>query len=98
MARSKDGGTGQPLGEGVYEHVVTEKLARDLEASAIAHVVEELGDADAHITLARHLGREIERALATLPRERRAEQARELAVRLLDHLATLVSEEAAEIL
>jgi len=96
MARSKDGVTEQPLVEGVYEHVITEKLARDLEASTAAPVIEELGEADAHVTLARHLGREIERALATLSREHRAEQARELAARLLDHLATLVSEEAAE--
>jgi len=96
MARSKDGGTEQPRVEGVYEHVITEKLARDLEASTAAPVIEELGEADAHVTLARHLGREIERALATLSREHRAEQARELAARLLDHLATLVSEEAAE--
>lgn len=97
MSRRRDGATGQPLIEGVYEDVVTEQLARGLEASTIAYVVEELGDADAHVTLARHLGREIERALATLPRDRRAEQARVLAAGLLDHLATLVSEEVAEL-
>lgn len=98
MSRRPDGETARPLVEGVYEHVVTEQLARDLDASTLAHVVETLGDADAHVTLARHLGREIERALATLPREHRAEQARALAAQLLDHLATLVSEDAAEAL
>jgi len=97
MARSRDGATGQPLVEGVYEHVVTEALARDLEASIIDRVVEELGDVDAHVVLARHLGREIERALATLPQDGRAEQARVLAAGLLDHLATLVPEAAADL-
>jgi superfamily II DNA or RNA helicase/HKD family nuclease len=97
MARRRDG-EARPLVEGVYEHVVTEQLARDLEASTVAHVVDPLGDADAAVTLARHLGREIERALATLPLEHRAERARVLAAQLLDHLATLVSEEAAELL
>jgi superfamily II DNA or RNA helicase/HKD family nuclease len=94
MARSRDGATEQPLVEGVYEHVVTEQLARALEASTADHAIEQLGDADAHIVLARHLGREIERALATLPQDRRAEQARMLAAGLLDHLATLVPEAA----
>lgn len=97
MSRRRDGATGQPLVEGVYEDVVTEQLARGLAASTLAHVVEALGDADAHVTLARHLGREIERALATLPHDRRAEQAHVLAAGLLDHLATLVPEDAAEL-
>lgn len=85
------------LAEGVYEHLVTEQLARELGATSASPLVESLRDDVAHVELARHLGHEIERALATLPPGRRAEEAGELARRLLDHLATLVDDEVAEI-
>jgi superfamily II DNA or RNA helicase/HKD family nuclease len=99
MSRRRDVGSVRALAEGVaegvYEHLVTEQLARDLEATPASSVLEAVGDDAAHVELARHLGREIERALATLPQERRAEEAGALARRLLDHLASLVPEDAA---
>src|SRR6185312_14493261 len=81
--------------EGLYEHLVTDQLARDLQASGAEHVVAALDDADAPITLARHVGREIERVLESLPREARAEHAREIAGKLIDHLSSLVDGELA---
>jgi len=84
--------------EGLYEHLVTEELARELAASAAEHVVEAVGDVDAHVLYARHVGREIERALDGLPKEQRAEKARVFSSALLDHLAGLVDAEDAEAL
>lgn len=98
MPRRREGSS-QParvLADGVYEHLVTEQLARDLEVTQASQLIEPLREDSAHIELARHLGHEIERALATLPQERRAEEAGALARRLLDHLATLVGDDAAE--
>ncbi|MCW5808187.1 MAG: DUF3427 domain-containing protein [Deltaproteobacteria bacterium] len=82
--------------EGLYEHLVTEQLARELEASGLEHVVAPLADADAPVTLARHLGRELERILEALPREHHAEHARVLASKLLEHLSGLVDADVAE--
>jgi superfamily II DNA or RNA helicase/HKD family nuclease len=83
------------LADGVYEDLVTEELAGALAAldPARAQLLGALADADAHVHLARHVGREIERVLAALPIERRAESASELVRVLLHHLATLVAGE-----
>jgi superfamily II DNA or RNA helicase/HKD family nuclease len=87
------------LAAGVYEHLVTEALAEDLrrtlDAPAPLRALEAtLDDADAHIALARHLGGELERALATLPREQRVERARAVTATLLEQLAALQTDEA----
>lgn len=82
--------------DGLYEHLVTEELARALTATPATHVIDPVGDGDAHVLYARHVGREIERALDGLPREARAEQARAFASRLLEHLAGMVDADAAE--
>ncbi|CAN5763760.1 DEAD/DEAH box helicase [soil metagenome] len=87
---------GNEIAEGLYEHVVTEQLARKLDASPASKEIRELDDADAHAILARHVAQEVERALNTLPREDRVEKAREIANNLLEHLATLVGNDAAE--
>lgn len=94
MARSPRGpATG--LAEGLYEHLVTESLARRLESEPLEKAFAALDEADAHQVLARHLAREIERALDGLPKDDRAEKARVLAAGLMDHLATLVDEDSA---
>ncbi len=86
------------LEEGLYEHVITEQLARDLDATdALERLIEPLDDVSAHTHLARHLTREIERALASLPAEHRAERAREVSSSMLEHLAGLVKPDAAEL-
>jgi hypothetical protein len=66
------------LADGIYEHLVTEELESALAAlePARKRVITHLDDGDAHIALARHLGREVERALAALSREGRAEMRR----------------------
>jgi len=85
------------LPEGVYEHLITEELARELEQAGTAQVVvEDLGGADVHELFGRHLGAEIARAMAGLPKERRVEAARALAGAVLDHLAALVETEGAD--
>jgi superfamily II DNA or RNA helicase/HKD family nuclease len=85
------------LVEGVYEHLVTEALIRDLQqaASPLTPEFVALDDADAHIALARHVGREIERLLDALPKKERTEHARTFAAKLLEHLAGLADKESA---
>ena len=91
--------TSGELVEGVYEHLVTEQLERALgTATHLERVLETVDDADAHVLLARHLGREIERALDLLPSEQRAEHARALSAKLLEFLADQLKPEAAEVL
>ena len=75
------------LVEGVYEEVVTERVAAELESTTLESVVDLVEDAEAHDVLGRHLQREIERALDGLPREERADRARAIAASVLDHLA-----------
>jgi superfamily II DNA or RNA helicase len=87
---------GTDIADGLYEHVVTEQLARQLDASPAQKDLAELDPADAHAHLARHVAKEVERALDTLPREGRVESAREIANKLLEHLATLVGTDAAD--
>ena len=88
------GGPATTLPEGVYEHLITEELARDLEATAgIGRVIEPLDDADSQATFARHVGRVLARALSGLP----AAGADELIRKVLDHLAGLLGEDLAEL-
>jgi superfamily II DNA or RNA helicase/HKD family nuclease len=76
------------LPEGVYEHLITEELARDLERLAPgARHDEPLAEADLHVVLSRHVGDEVARAIAGLPREARIEAACALAGRLLEMVA-----------
>jgi superfamily II DNA or RNA helicase/HKD family nuclease len=83
----------------VYEHLVTEALDRQLQATEHLRAdYVSLDDADAHIGLARHVAREIERILDELPSKERAENARALASKLIEHLATLVSGDLAPLL
>ena len=82
------------LAEGVYEHLITERLAARLAMMPVERVEDALGEADAHIALARHLGGEVERVLASFRGDDRVERARMLSAKLLDHLATLVETEA----
>ena len=88
------GGPAVTLSEGVYEHLVTEELARHLEAATgIARLIEPLDDADAQATFARHVGSVVARALSGLP----AAGADELIRKVLDHLAGLLGEDLAEL-
>jgi superfamily II DNA or RNA helicase/HKD family nuclease len=89
------GGPARALPLGVYEHLVTEELARELEAAGtIARVVEVLDGADAHVSFGRHVGGVVARVLSGLS----AERAHELTTMLLDHLASLVDDEPAELI
>ena len=88
-------GPAKALAEGVYEHLITEELARALAAAGpIARAVERLDEADASATLARHVGQVVARALAGVS----AERAREVIGDVLDHLAGLVGEDVAEMI
>lgn len=83
------------LVEGVYEHLITDALARRLaDVAPLRAELVALDDADAHLALARHVGREIERLLDALPRKDRTEHARAFAAALLEHLATLADADA----
>jgi len=80
------------LPEGLYEHLVTEALAERLERlEGLDAIVRQANDADVHVALARHLGREIERVLGALPSKDRLVTARELANQLLAKLSELSS-------
>lgn len=81
------------LAEGIYEHLVTEELARALEElGAVERRLDEITSTDAAAVFARHLGREIERVLGSLPGGQRAEAARSLAGSLLDALGELAAQ------
>jgi HKD family nuclease len=89
------GGPARTLPLGVYEDLVTEELARDLDAAgAVGRVVDLLEGTDAHVTFARHVGGVVARALSGVS----AERAHEVTTNLLDHLASLVGEESAELI
>lgn len=79
-----------PLPEGVYEHLVTEALARELsEIEPARALLEELEDRDQdhHPELARLIGREVQRALAALPAKDRLQQAQSLLTAVLECIA-----------
>ena len=88
-------GLARMLPLGVYEHLVTEELARDLDAAGtIAQVIDRLDGPDASVTYARHVGDVVARALSGVT----AERAHEVTTRLLDHLAGLVGDELVELI
>jgi HKD family nuclease len=94
VARTADKRGSLELIEGVYEHLVTRSLGDALQR--VAPLLAEyaaLDDADAHVALARHVGREIERLIDDLPKQERTEKARAFAEALLGHLAGLTDEE-----
>jgi HKD family nuclease len=86
----------QRLAEGVYEHLITEGIERDLAGfqPQIRRAIELLSEADGHLALARHLGQEVARALGSLPQKERLEVGRELVSRLIGDLASLKGIEA----
>lgn len=99
MSRARGEQARLALREGVYEHLVTELLERQLAATdQLEASYTALDDAEAHIALARHVGREIERVLDELPREARAEHARAFAASLLDHLGSMVDGDVSALL
>lgn len=79
------------LAEGVYEHLVTEGIERDLGdlAPEIQRAIEHLNEADGHLALARHLEQEVARVLGSLPQSERLEVGRELVSRLIRDLASI---------
>lgn len=79
---------------GVYEDLVTEELDRALrELTDVERVITPLDDEDAPATLARHVAQTLARVLAGVEGER----ARVLTTEILDHLASLVGGEPAEL-
>jgi superfamily II DNA or RNA helicase len=80
------------LPEGLYEHVVTEALGQSLDAlePGLAGEVRGLDKADAHVALARHVGRQVERALAAIPSGERPARQVEIANAVLQRLVALV--------
>jgi superfamily II DNA or RNA helicase/HKD family nuclease len=89
-------GVNRRFAEGVYEHLVTEGIERDLAGlePEIRRAIELLSDADGHLALARHLGQEVARVLGSLPQKERLEVGRELVSRLIGDLALLKGIEA----
>ena len=81
------------LPDGIYEHVVTAEIERALAAidPSRGRQLASLTDADGHVALAQHLGREVERTLGALPQRDRAAAAAVMIGRLLDTLAELVT-------
>lgn len=71
--------------EGVYEHLDTEGIERDLAelTPEIRRAIELLSEADGHLALARHLGQEVARVLGSVPQKDRLEVGRELVSRLI---------------
>lgn len=80
------------LPEGLYEHVVTRALEESLDGlePAISRDLRELDRADAHVALARHVGREMERALGAIPADERPARQVEVANAVLSRLLELV--------
>jgi len=79
------------LREGLYEHLVTEALAAAV-ADARAQVSERpLDPADAHLLLARHVARHVERALLTIPTKDRPQGQSQLADAFLARVAELTA-------
>lgn len=88
---SRRAGASDPaaLALGVYEHVVTHQLARDLEASSATQRVDPIEDSDAQIALARHAGDVLARTLSGVS----ADRAHAITAELLARLATLVGDD-----
>jgi superfamily II DNA or RNA helicase/HKD family nuclease len=83
---------GRLLADGLYEHVVTGALARELSKleQGRNHDIGDLDAADSHLVLARHLASEVERVLATVVRAERPKAQVEIVNRLLAELRSLV--------
>jgi superfamily II DNA or RNA helicase/HKD family nuclease len=88
--------TRERLAEGVYEHLITEQLARKLDALDAERIEKPLDEADAHVALGQHVGAEVARLLGMLPREDRVERARALTARVLEQLAEAAEGDARE--
>ncbi len=82
------------LADGLYEHVVTGALARDLGAlqEGRTATTEQLEPADSNVVLARHLAAEVERALAMVPHAERPLGQVTIVNRLLDELRAITAE------
>ena len=87
------------LPDGLYEHLLTEELAELLAIldSGRTASVDQVLDGDAHIVLSRHVGREVERVIAALPADNRAEAARKVVDGILESLAALGAKHGAEV-
>jgi len=81
------------LADGLYEHVVTGALARDLGAlqEGRTATTEQLEPADSNVVLARHLAAEVERALAMVPHAERPLGQVTIVNRLLDELRAITA-------
>src|SRR6187551_3998314 len=81
------------LVDGLYEHVVTGALARDLAALEVGQTstTESLDPADSNAVLARHLAGEVERALAMVPHAERPIAQVTIVNRLLQELAAMMA-------
>ncbi|MBI2392021.1 MAG: DUF3427 domain-containing protein [Deltaproteobacteria bacterium] len=77
------------LAEGLYEHLVTEALAKGLADARAQVSVQGLDAADAHVLLARHVARQIERALLAIPAAERPLAQSELANAFLARIGEL---------
>lgn len=75
------------LPDGLYEHLVTEALARDIASTAKPVALRDLDPQDAHVLIARHVSRQVERALLAIPASERKTRQLELAASVLASLA-----------
>lgn len=82
------------LAEGLYEHLVTQALARGIDAARTEVSLRDLGPDDAHVLLARHVARQVERALLAIPREQRSEKQTQVVAAVLELLGRDFAEEA----
>ncbi len=85
----------RPLAEGLYENVLTRALDEGIRATEkVKADVVDLPIADAHLALARHVEREVARALASVPKEDRSARQVEIVADLLSRLGELVPSHA----
>lgn len=90
-----DAGVARPLRTGLYEHVVTNELEDALRSFVTDRVnVSALAPADAPSVLARHLAREVERALRSVRAEDRPAHQARIVNDLLARLGELTNDEA----
>jgi len=77
----------RPLADGLYEHVVTNALAADLEGldPGRKHDTRPLDAADGHLALARHVAAEVARILAEVPEAERVGLVNQVLATLADN-------------
>ena len=92
MAR-RVGGSARTLPLGVYEHLLTDELARDLLASTATRSTRLVDGPETHAALARHLGQVVARALSGVSPDR----AQVVTADLLAHLASLLGPDHADL-